>query len=73
MLSCRLDLSVCLQVLKLLTNILWYWLQVKLRCGTKSELRNVDEPSRCEYVNIYFLFKFLASKLIFVESRILWV
>jgi len=24
-------------------------LRVKLRCGTKSELRNVDEPSRCDY------------------------
>ncbi|KAL3683489.1 hypothetical protein R1sor_001511 [Riccia sorocarpa] len=25
-------------------------LRVKMRCGTKLELRSVDEPSRCEYV-----------------------
>jgi protein kinase C substrate 80K-H len=25
-------------------------LRVKLRCGVRTELRNVDEPSRCDYV-----------------------
>lgn len=27
-------------------------MQVKLRCGLKNELMDVDEPSRCEYAAI---------------------
>lgn len=35
--------------------------QIRLRCGLKDELMDVDEPSRCEYVSSYL--KPLASEL----------
>ncbi|KAG6535608.1 hypothetical protein ZIOFF_000630 [Zingiber officinale] len=36
-------------------------LKIRLRCGLKDELMDVDEPSRCEYVTSYL--KPLASQL----------
>lgn len=39
-------------------------LKVRLRCGLKDELMDVDEPSRCEYVAI------LSTPALCVEERL---
>ncbi|MBA0553150.1 hypothetical protein Gotri_012011 [Gossypium trilobum] len=39
-------------------------MKVKLRCGLKNELTDVDEPSRCEYVAL------LATPAVCLEDKL---